>query len=350
MFLKPDDYAGQFKEYFKKRIAIQWGGLSDQFDGFERKYGVTYELMKFFRDIEYPISFSTKATWFLKEKKYLDLIKNAKNWHFKVSIITNDDEKASKIEQGVPKSSERLKTIEKLRSLKVAGVTLRFRPFIFGVSDPDHLKLIDRAVKRGADSVSFEYFCLEGRATILIKLKYAMISKVCGFDIQDFYNRHSYTTGYKRLNYKFKNSYTNEIRDFCKEKGIRFHVSDAHGKEKGHNGCCCGAPDDFPYFKGQATEVLTARFKQKKDFSFNNLHDHFEIFNDVPWGTATGYNTGNIKKRNKLLDWTMADFIKALWNDPKTASSLHKYLGGSVSPYKINDYKNLVYRFNDVCF
>lgn len=351
MFLKPDDHAGQFRDYFKKRIAIQWGGLSDQFDGFERKYGMTYELMKFFRDIDYPISFSTKATWFLKEKKYLDLIKGAKNWHFKVSIITNDDEKATKIEQGVPNTSERLKTIEKLRSLGVAGVTLRFRPFIFGISDPDHLKLVDRAVKRGADSVSFEYFCLEARANLITKLKYAQMSKVCGFNIQDFYNKHSVAKGYKRLNYKFKNSYTNEIRDFCASKGIRFHVSDAHGKEKGSNGCCCGAPNNFPYFKGQATEVLTTKFKQKKNFSFGDLNqEHFNILKGVPWGTATGYNTGNMKKRNRLTGWTMADFVQALWNDPKTASSLYKYLGGAASPFEVNSDKNLVYKFNDICY
>lgn len=350
MFLEPDEHAGQFKEYFKKRIAFQWGGLSDQFDGFERKYGKTYELMKFFRDIEYPISFSTKATWFLKEKKYLELIKDAQNWHFKVSIITNGDEKASKIEQGVPNTTDRLKSIKTLSSLNIAGITLRFRPFIYGISNPDHLKLIERAANYGADSVSFEYFCLEARANAITKIKYMMMSKQCGFNIQEFYKKRSKTQGYKRLNYQFKNDITNEIRDYCSQKKLRFHVSDAHGKEKGHNGCCCGAPDNFPYFKGQLTEVLTSAFKEKRDFSFSDLNrDHFDMFKTFNWSRATGYNTGTIKKRNKLLNWTMEDFIKLLWNDPKSASSMYKYLDNSVIPHKVNKDGNLAYKFNEIC-
>ena len=64
MFTDPDKYGGQFKEYIKHRKVMQWGGLSDQFDGFERKYGKTLELLKFFKDIDYPLCFSTKATWF----------------------------------------------------------------------------------------------------------------------------------------------------------------------------------------------------------------------------------------------------------------------------------------------
>ena len=52
MFLHPDEHAGQFAEYIKQRRVMQWGGLSDQFDGFERKYGVTLELLRFFKEID----------------------------------------------------------------------------------------------------------------------------------------------------------------------------------------------------------------------------------------------------------------------------------------------------------
>ena len=39
MFLEPD--STQFGEYIKARKVMQWGGLSDQFDGNEKKYGKT---------------------------------------------------------------------------------------------------------------------------------------------------------------------------------------------------------------------------------------------------------------------------------------------------------------------
>ena len=65
IFTEPD--SSQFGEYIKARKVMQWGGLSDQFDEFERKHGVTLELLRFFREIDYPLCFSTKSTWWLDD-------------------------------------------------------------------------------------------------------------------------------------------------------------------------------------------------------------------------------------------------------------------------------------------
>ena len=108
MFSDPDQYGGQFKEYIKDRKVMQWGGLSDQFDGFERKHGVTLELLKFFKEINYPLCFSTKSTWFTEDERYMELIQGQKNWNFKFSIITLDQEKARVIEKGVPSPASAL--------------------------------------------------------------------------------------------------------------------------------------------------------------------------------------------------------------------------------------------------
>ena len=43
IFTEPDK--SQFGQYVKARKAMQWGGLSDQFDENERKYGKTLELL-----------------------------------------------------------------------------------------------------------------------------------------------------------------------------------------------------------------------------------------------------------------------------------------------------------------
>ena len=45
----------QFWQYIKDKRPIQYGGLSDQFDGFEKQYGKTYEILKFLKEINYPI-------------------------------------------------------------------------------------------------------------------------------------------------------------------------------------------------------------------------------------------------------------------------------------------------------
>ena len=188
MFTDPENHAGQFKEYIKQRKVMQWGGLSDQFDGFERKRGVTLELLKFFKEIDYPLCFSTKATWFTEDDRYMDLIRGQKNWNFKFSIITLDEHKAHVIERGVPTPMERLKAIERIVNADAGGATLRLRPFIIGVTTPTYLELIQEAHNRGADAMSTEFMCVEQRSPTL-KQWLPTFNEMCGFEFMAFYKK-----------------------------------------------------------------------------------------------------------------------------------------------------------------
>ena len=125
-----EDKKSQFYEYVKDKRPIQYGGLSDQFDGFEKKYGQTYELLKYLKEINYPICFSTKSAWVFNDPKYQELFKGADNWNVKFSIITLDEQDAKRIEVGVPTPKERLEAMKKYNELSKGGTTLRLRPFI----------------------------------------------------------------------------------------------------------------------------------------------------------------------------------------------------------------------------
>lgn len=190
MFIDPDKHGGDFAPYIKARKVMQWGSMSDQFDNFERKYGTTLELLRFFKDIDYPLCFSTKGAWFTKDERYMDLIRGQKNWNFKFSIITSDAEKARVIERGVESPQARLEAIERIANAGAGGATLRLRPFIIGVSTPTYLDLIKEAFNRGATALSTEFFCLETRSPTLRELL-PTISKMAGFDILAFYKKYS---------------------------------------------------------------------------------------------------------------------------------------------------------------
>ena len=211
MFTDPDKYGGQFKEYIKHRKVMQWGGLSDQFDGFERKYGKTLELLKFFKDIDYPLCFSTKATWFTKDERYMDLIRGQKNWNFKFSIITLDEAKAHVIEKGVPTPKERLEAIGRIAEADAGGATLRLRPFIIGISTPTYLDLIREAAIKGADAMSTEFMCVEQRSPTLREYM-PKFNELCGFDFMEFYKKYSVSTGYLRLNRKIKKPFVEKMK------------------------------------------------------------------------------------------------------------------------------------------
>ena len=230
----------QFFKYIQDRRIMQWGGLADEFDEYERRNGVTLELLRYFDKIDYPLSFSTKAAWWTEDSRYMELFaRHTHNWHVKISIITADPEKARKIERGVPSPQERLAAIKRLADIGI-HVTLRLRPFIIGCSE-DYPTLIRAAKEAGADSVTTEFFCMESRADDRLKARYAAMSEVLGYDIHQFYMENSKQQGYKRLNRAIKAPIIHRMRELTHSLGMRFHVSDAFCRECNDACNCCGA-------------------------------------------------------------------------------------------------------------
>lgn len=343
MFLEPD--TSQFGHYIKARKTMQWGGLSDQFDEYERQYGITLELLRFFREIGYPLSFSTKATWFVNDPRYTDVIRGAKNWHFKVSIITWNEDKAARMERGVPTPQERMKAIERLASLGIGGVTLRLRPFIIGFTDPWHKELIKRAADAGADSVSTEFLCVESRAHEGLKARYAKISELVGYDLLETYRKHTQGSGYLRLNRRIKKPFVEEMAEVAQEKGLRFYVSDAHFKEMCANGSCCGLSEGWNYSRGQYTHALVIARKNGRVRWKDIEPQAREVFGDLRIVDASGFNTCNIKVRNSILDWTIVDYMRYYWNYPRSAKSPYRYFGGVLVPKEKDENGDLVYEY-----
>lgn len=344
MFTDPDQYAGQFAEYIKQRRVMQWGGLSDEFDGFERKYGKTLELLKFFKDIDYPLCFSTKASWFTKDPRYMDLIRGQHNWNFKFSIITLDKEKARIIERGVPSPEERLEAIGRIAEADAGGATLRLRPFIIGVSTPSYLELIRRAGSLGASALSTEFFCVEQRSPVLRQFM-PTLSEVCGFDIMAFYKQYSYAQGYLRLNRKIKEPFMKNMKAECDKLGMRFYVSDAHFKELCCNGSCCGLPPSWNYSKGQFCEALQI-CKNKGEVRWADIKDDVEQLHQYDWNKASGFNKNTSEKKAHFYGMTMADYMRWLWNNPQAGQSPYKMFEGVMLPSGKDEEGNIIYKYD----
>lgn len=347
IFTNPDD--SQFGAYVKSRIPMQWGGLSEPFDLQEKEIGITLELMKFFREIDYPISFSSKSVWHLKDDRYRDVIKGAKNFQFKVSIITLDEERARLMEQGVPTPNERFWALEEYVKLGVAGANLRLRPFIIGLSNPYHKEMIRRAKDIGCYGLTTEFFCLEARANALLRKRYKEMSDIVGYDLWEFYRKNSKGSGYRRLNYEIKRPYIKEMEEECKKVGLKFFVSDAHHKERGCTGACCGLPDD-EYFSNYAhcqfTEaIVLAKRNGEVRFSDITQHEH-QYLEDVMTISAVGYNIGTTRNIGKQRNVSFYDYMRNQWNNPKSANSPYKYFGGLLIPIGLDENKDVIYKFN----
>lgn len=346
MFSDPDQYAGQFAPYIKARKVMQWGGMSDQFDGFERKYGKTLELLQFFKEINYPLCFSTKSTWWTKDPRYMELFSGQANWNVKFSIITLDEAKAKIIEQGVPSPQKRLEAIERVAKAGAGGATLRLRPFIIGVSTPSYLDLIRQASERGATAMSTEFFCMEQRSASL-KAQKAKFDALCGFDLFEFYRKYSNQNGYLRLNHKVKEPFIRKMQALCKEMGMRFYVSDAHFKELCCNGSCCGLPADWNYSRGQFCEALQIAKKRGFVVWDDIKGEVYRLLSKVPWSRAEGYNSNSCEKRAKFDSMSMADYMRWLWNNPQAGQSPYKLFEGVLVPKGKDKEGNLIYGYNE---
>lgn len=343
IFIEPE--SSQFGSYIQQRKVMQWGGLSDQFDGFERKRGKTLELLKFFKEINYPLCFSTKSVWWTKDERYMELFSGQKNWNVKFSIITLDEKKASVMERGVPTPKERLEAIERIAHADCGGATLRLRPFILGVSTPSYLDLIRLAGDAGATALSTEFFCVDQRSNAL-KEKTELFKELCGFDIFKFYKKYSSGCGYLRLNKKIKKPFFERMKSVCNSKGMRFYVSDAHYKDMCNNGSCCGLPEDWNYSRGQFGEALQIAKK-------NGLVKYSDINKDInsllsgfEFGKASGFNCSSAEKSAHFGGMSMADYMRWLWNNPQAGQSPYKMFEGIMKPVAKDENGDLIYKYN----
>lgn len=345
MFLEPDKHGGQFAEYIKQRRVMQWGGMSDQFDSYERKYGQTLELLKFFKEIDYPLCFSTKATWWTEDDRYMSLVEGQKNWNFKFSIITLDEHKAHIIERGVPTPLQRLEAIRRIAAANAGGATLRLRPFIIGISTPTYLDLIREAAERGATALSTEFFCMEVRSKNL-RNNMHFFNELAGFDMYEFYRKYSNQSGYLRLNRKVKAPFIQNMKQLCDELGMRFYVSDAHFKELCCNGSCCGLPVGWNYSRGQFCEALQI-CKERGVCHFSDISkDIDELHGNTDFYGACGFNTQTTEKRAHFEGMTMAQYMRWLWNNPQAGQSPYKMFEGVMRPEGEDENGDLIYYYD----
>jgi DNA repair photolyase len=331
---------GMFRQYIDQRITMQWGGLADPFDEFERKFGVGRKLLRFFRDIQYPISFSTKSTWWTKDDEIMGIFKECPKWHVKISIITTDAKKAAAIERGVDTPQERLKAIERMAKVTRGGVTLRMRPYILGVTD--HENLIRLSSRAGADSISTEFYCMERRSTVGMQGA-AAIGEVCGYDIQKYYQNNSDGSGYMRLSREIKAPIWKDMQSIAHANGMRLHVSDAHGKDFSDGGCCCGMKETSSWSRGQFTQAIMLA-KKNKTVHWREIAPFMQFQQYSHVDTIHSYSNSS-DNRAKFHGWSLLELHHWMWNNPRSIRSPYKAYAGVLFPCGRDAHGDVIYRY-----
>lgn len=349
MFLEPDKYAGQFAPYIKKRLVLQWGGLSDGFDWYERKFRVSLELLRFFNSIDYPVSISTKGVWWLDDPEYVEAVRGRKNQHWKYSIITANEEHVKALEPGTPPAQARFAAMRKLNDLGVGATTLRFRPFVLGTSDITMEQMLQAAKDSGCISVTTEFLTWESRASNTSRERLDAMSKVLGYDVWQFYvDNSAHASGLLRLNYDLKRPYIKRMKELAEQLDLKFFVSDAHHKEDSYHAGCCGLPETGPLSnvnRGQYAHAI----KLAKENGFVKWSDISQeakdLLDGIPFYEAEGFpNSSEMRAKHRYK--SMYDYMHDIWNNPKSWQSPARYFGGALVPSAPDENGDIVYLYN----
>ncbi len=348
----------QFGWYIRARKVLQWGGLSDGFDYYEKNFGKSLELLQFWNSIDYPVSISTKGVWFTEDERYREAFANRGNVHLKTSIISLDADKVRRVERGVASSEERFKMLEWMSKVGVAATTVRLRPFVLGITadypyTPKSYEQLEAFVHRtkeaGCYSLTTEFLCLEKRASNTAKERYDIISKVSGIpNLYEFYSRNSLNQGLMRLNYELKRPYMEALQELCAKYDVKFFVSDAHHKEKSYHAGCCGLPENGPLSqtnKGQYAEAILVAKRQGR-VHWSDIAPYAESLREIPYFNAEGFNTASTDERVRRMYQSMYDYMRDQWNNPRSFMSPARYFGGALVADQPDANGDVVYLYN----
>ena len=303
----------QFMEkYVKNKKMIQFGTVSDPFCNNERKYGITYELLEFFDEIDYPLTFCSKGNMYVKTK-YMNLIKqHTHNWHFRIGVSCSNDLIARKVERGVPSPTERFNNIKKL-SRNGIKVTHIIRPLIPGYSDVK--QLVTKAKLSGAYSVKIRDLLIKPILPDFYKKRMLKLSEITGIDLYDLYTKKSQAERDKILQ-----PYYDEFTETAK----KFHLYYACNKARQiytPSHCCCAIPPSmhkYLYF-GNFTHAVEEAQKRKSDIvTFKDVGKYSkQIFTGVPSDQSACISDSNSKAQTLNMD--AHDFTRWCWNKQSKA-------------------------------
>ena len=353
-----------YNGFIRYKIPFHWGGLTDPFDRYEKKFGVGLQVLSLLKQYEYPTFICFKGDTIMLPE-YRHVIKDATNFVYQISLAGLDPKLAARIDKGAPPPLRRLEIMKKLTEMG-KRVYWRYRPFVLGWSDlhmDELFRLVDEACDGNCEAVSVEWMALSSIASKELKELYDDMSKHLGYDVLDYGKRMSRSIdSYTRCNPEVKKPHFLKAWELARQYGMSYAVSDPHFKELNDSCNCCGVPKTDPilgsYTIGQQTEaVLIAKRKGFVTWT--------DMARDAEWAkefmqAGDWINFGSAKGHRKHKNVSMYDYLRDLWNDPKAADSPYRYFWGKLRPrdepdehgdliydYVLSDYEKEDPRFTD---
>lgn len=119
-----------------KREVINLGGVTDNYQPIEAKYGLMREVLKLMIKYKNPITISTKSDLILRDVDLLTDLAKVTMVNVAATITTMNEDIRKKIEPGATPSLNRLKMLQQLKN-KDIGLGLHFMPILPMITDSE---------------------------------------------------------------------------------------------------------------------------------------------------------------------------------------------------------------------
>ena len=221
----------KWREVLEKRVPIRIGSGSDGFMQIDRKYKVTYELLKILKYYNYPYIIVTRSD-LVADDTYMKVM-DPNLASIQLSIPSINDKLNKQIEPGAPSSKRRLRAIQTL-ARNGFWTTVRINP-LFPIypdgyyTDPEFPQenrsmkfdyfdydIIQAVAEHGGQSLLSGFVRLSGHSLKGIK-------DACGFDLKPFFKQENKRST-KHYHYSSKEitAYYERIHAKCKQHGLQF--------------------------------------------------------------------------------------------------------------------------------
>lgn len=311
------------KHFVDNRIAFQVGGQTDPFGEYEKKNKATLKLLELLKNkgSHYPIRLSTKGM-VLSNKEYLDVLTGYENSYVLISLISMDENKLSLIEPNTPTAGERLELMKLLSERKIK-VGLRLRPIIPNFTESTIEELIVESQKNGCSSVTVEWLRIPRTMTQETKERYERMSNIVGYDIVQYYHKHSDVSdnrnGYLRLKPEVTQGLYKKIISICKKNKINLSSCNKDFRCYGTStpNCCGVGLEDLSWNRMQFSYAVYLA-KKHGLVKYSDIYDKKSPLNFI-------INDGNFAGRLRGL--TYEEALRKIWNDVQ-----HRYYPANFFP------------------
>jgi len=246
---------GKISKLIRQRIPVRFGNLTDPFQPKEKQIEVTYRILKFLNEIDYPVILNTKGT-LQAEGKYLELLKEMKVV-VQETLISLDEGLLNKLEPGAPSPQERIKALDKLSDEGIP-TQVRYSP-IFPLLTDEPRDLFKEVAEAGVNDIITEFVRISKQKQINDALGYNYIDKLK----QEGYPIERRGNFWKVKQDKMFEEYKRH-KEIAEEYGLDYLICCEEKPEINSWRNCCGV-DKYKGFKGMDWTIQMNGKKFKED-------------------------------------------------------------------------------------